>query len=212
MSGFIEFSLNKSWKQRDNGHWDWDPAVICFAEQRLAKEAVEITGDKMPETWHENYKWEDLNIMLEAYVERYRGRPDLRNLMTFIRAFGFSPHSKLYMHVWESRLDKPKKTDTIKTMITNQNDCGFTFRILRNKYSQDGSWQQGRVWQTVEWHRPYDGPEYKCRCVYSNGRYECWQFNDVNINIDDWVIEPVTMVPFDRVNLQLNATLVVDKE
>lgn len=109
MSGFIEFSLANTWKQRKGGAYDYDLPVICFSSQKFADCAIEIKGDKMPETWLDGYKWKDLNILEAAYIRRDNWNPreekeNLRDLYTFIHAFGFQKGDKMFMHIWKSRL------------------------------------------------------------------------------------------------------------
>lgn len=102
--GFIEFDLYLG-KYPNLRHFQ---KVICFSDKKYTKDAVEITGEEMPPTWLEGYRWEDLSIIPEAYHDFKNDREvqNLRALKIFIRAFGFKPKDKLYMHIWHSRLPK----------------------------------------------------------------------------------------------------------
>ena len=119
--GFIEFSLNKTWKVRAGGRYDWDLPVICFAGQRFTSDALCIPNrEGMPPTWLNGYRWRDLNIMPEAFIEdsgcstRFgfsypkedRVHENLNRLYSFIHAFGFKTGASMYMHIWHSRLPK----------------------------------------------------------------------------------------------------------
>lgn len=105
-NGFIEFSLFR----KEGGKLKRYERVICFANRKFSPCAVEIAGDTMPATWLEGYRWEDLNILFEAYHDRVgcEDKQDLRELYRFIRAFGFRAGDPLYMHIWRSRLPGQK--------------------------------------------------------------------------------------------------------
>lgn len=93
----IEFALVKNSKVE----------VVCFANKKFSDNAIEIVGDTMPKTWLEGYKWEDLNIMREAYYRTGRNNKredDLRALHGFIKSFGFATKDQVFMHIWRENL------------------------------------------------------------------------------------------------------------
>lgn len=92
----VVFFANFPIRLWDGQQWNDPP---CFKES-------------MPETWHPRYRWQDLNIMKEAYIRRPQGwgqrdegdRIDLKALFHFIGAFLEEHPHGIYMHVFESRL------------------------------------------------------------------------------------------------------------
>lgn len=118
--GFIEFELCLLRQRFGEPKHPNDHKVICFSSARFTDHAIEIPGNTMPATWLWPYKWEDLNIMREGYMERHcdyhRGVreyvPNLKSLNGFIRAFDFPKGSTMWMHIWYERL-KLAKIDPI---------------------------------------------------------------------------------------------------
>ena len=107
-NAFVEFSLYLGTSENRKCFKN----VICFSDRKFTEDAIEITGDAMPDTWLKPYRWEDLNILKECYYERDQRddfgprRPNLKSLKSFIMAFGFKRPSRLFMHIWHSRLPK----------------------------------------------------------------------------------------------------------
>lgn len=85
--------------------------LVCFSSAKYVENAVKISEPAdMPNTWLEGYVWEDLDILVEAYITSNSVygwfEYDLERLYLFVRAFGFKPHDVVYMHVWKSNLSK----------------------------------------------------------------------------------------------------------
>ncbi len=71
--------------------------------------------DAMPDTWHPDYKWDDLNILTEAifvyeqgfgFFSRPTNKIDHKGLYVFIKAFLGECPDGIYMHVSPSTLPK----------------------------------------------------------------------------------------------------------